>query len=98
VEDKNNVRNQGRTSPVSKFRQEVATWNTRQLLKAVTTEGNLFTDNEVSSMDSELRRRRVAVPLKCPLCDLIIHSVGPGVPRGWKFLMSTLFDNSERPL
>ena len=55
----------------TEFRQEVATWNSRRLLKALTTKGGLFTDSEIYSIDSELRKRRIRVPIKCPVCALI---------------------------
>jgi hypothetical protein len=57
--------------PISEFKEEVITWDTDDLLKAVTAEGNLYTDNEMSSIESELRIRSIAVPLKCPICALI---------------------------
>lgn len=64
-------RTKGEPPSRSGFEAQVAAWDTDELLKAVATEGELFSDYEVSSIDNELRRRRVTVPLKCSVCALI---------------------------
>ena len=55
----------------TELEEEVSTWDADTLLKAVTAQGYLYTDNEVSLIDGELAKRNIAVPLKCPVCALI---------------------------
>jgi len=59
------------THLTTELEEEVSTWETDTLLKAVTAQGYLYPDNEVSLIEGELARRNIAVPLKCPVCALI---------------------------
>ena len=59
------------TNMMNELEQEVSTWKTDALLKAITAQGYLYTDNEVSLIESELAKRNIYVPLKCPVCALI---------------------------
>jgi hypothetical protein len=53
------------------FEEELITWDTDELLKALTATGDLYTDSEISSIQGELSKRGFALPLKCPVCSLI---------------------------
>ena len=55
----------------TELEREVSTWDNDTLLKAVTAQGYLYTDNEVSLIEGELAKRNISVPLKCPICALI---------------------------